>query len=91
MEVNVTSQTALVNEPKAWHTVSDAEVSGADQVRVNYLRVTAKQVTTAYTEADRYSFNATMQGGLHSIPDNIPASVLAQAAQEVADYVESKQ
>ena len=89
--VTVSEQTAIVDEPKAWHKVIDEGVGYAnEQVRVQYFRVKVERVDSAYTAAKWWSFNGHIDGSLYSVPDGMPAEVLAEAAthfnEEVAEY-----
>ena len=89
--ITVSEQTSVVDEPKSWHNVIEDGVGYAnDQVRVQYFRVKAERVDSAYTAAKWWSFNGHIDGSLHSVPDGMPAEVLTEAAthfsKEVAEY-----
>lgn len=84
----VSEQTAVVESDgvQEWHTVIDNDIYGGKK-KVRYLRVTVKQVTTPYTSAERYSFNAHHNGSVYDIPQGIPAQALAKATQEIVEHI----
>ena len=80
--ITISEQTSVVDDPKSWHKAIEDNVGYQnEQVRVQYFRIKAERVDTPYTGANWWSFNGHPDGSVHSVPDGMPATVLAEAAE----------
>ena len=80
--ITISEQTAVVDEPKSWHKPIESGIGHKnEQVRVQYFRIKAERVETAYTGSKWWSFNGHPDGTVHKVPNGMPATVLAEAAK----------